>query len=87
MNKYIKAVGNGMIWGVKHPFREVTRTNRYDNMRLTEAMCDSLGVAIVQGCIGWGLFIGGLVAIGYANEKIKNQPVKVNMVIDKDQEK
>ena len=82
MNKYFKAFGNGVIWGLKHPFKDVARTDRHDHMTLTETVCDSFGIAVVQSCIGYGLFIGGLVALGYANEKLQNKPVKVNMVID-----
>ena len=87
MNKYFKAVGKGMIWGVKHPFKEVSRTDRYDHMKLTEAMCDALGVAIIQTGVGLIMTIGSLIALGYVGEKINNKPVKVEMVIDKDPEK
>lgn len=85
--KYLKAFGNGMIWGIKHPFKEVYMTDRYDDMKFTEMICDSLGVATVQTCLGYGIFIAGLIALGYANEKIQNKPVKVNMVIDKEKKK
>lgn len=81
MNKHFKAFGKGMIYGVKHPFRQAPPA-RYFDMSLTEALCDSLGVAIVQTTAEYGIFIGGLIAIGYANDKIKNKPVKVKMVVD-----
>ena len=87
MNKYFKAFGGGIIWGLKHPFKDVVKTDRYDDMKFVEVMCDSLGVATIQTFIGYGIFIGGLIAIGYAGNKLQNQPVKVNMVVDKDQTK
>ena len=83
MNKYFKAYGKGLIWGAKHPFREVSRTDRYDDIGVIDAMCDALGVATSQAVIAHALLIGGLIAIGYANNKIKNKPVNVKMVVDK----
>lgn len=89
MNKYLKSVGSGMVWGAKHPFKDVTWTDRYDDDRknLAETMCDALGVALVQQGISWLICIGGLIALGYASNKIKNLPVKANVVVDKEPKK
>lgn len=87
MNKYFKAVGSGMIWGIKHPFKNAIYTDRWNHMNLAESVCDNMGITLVQTGFQYAIFIGGLIAIGYASNKIKNQPIKVKMVVDKKPEK
>lgn len=87
MKKYFKAYGKGMIWGVKHPFKEVYTTNRYDDMGFVEMMCDSLGVATVQTTIAYAIFIGGMIALGYAAKKVEGKTPRVKMVIEEPKKK
>lgn len=89
MNKTLKMIGKGFVYGVKHPYLDAPM-KRTDDMTSIDGFLGDIGMSISQGTIqtivGYGSAILILVAVGYINQKMNKKDLKVNMVIE-DKEK
>lgn len=80
MNKTLKTLGGGFIYGIKHPFTD-TPLERWNDMTMTESLIDNLGSSIARAAVGYGLLFGLVVGIGYINQTIQKTPVRVTMCV------
>lgn len=85
MNKKIKLVGKGFIYGVKHPFTDkgVERTN---DMTFVDGLFGDIGMsvsqAVIQNAIAFGELFAIMFVIGYINSKIEKTSLNVKMTVD-----
>ena len=87
MNKNLKLMGGGFIYGLTHPFDSDLKGRPVDKLSIPEAMLDGaaggLGQGITQGIIACGIMLTILVGIGFVDQKMNKVPVNVKTVIDK----
>ena len=84
MNRNLKMIGKGFIYGVKHPYLDEPY-KRTDGMTTIDGVLGDIGMSISQGTIqkivGYGACILILMGIGYINSKIDKTDLKVDTVI------
>ena len=85
MNKKIKLVGKGFIYGVKHPFMD-KGVERTSDMTFVDGLFGDIGMsisqAVIQNAIAFGELFAICVVIGYVNSKIAKTDLNVEMTVD-----
>ena len=88
MNKNLKKIGSGFVYGLRHPFEEPAKTfvNRQYDMKLSDWALDSIGMfvpqTIIRSAATYGAFIAILCGLGYIGSKLDDDNVKVKMVVE-----
>ena len=90
MNKNLKMIGKGFIYGVKHPYLDEPM-KRSDDMSTIDGLLGDIGMSISQGTIqtiiGYGTAIILLVGIGYISSKINEADLNFKMTVEPNEKK
>lgn len=90
MNKSIKMIGKGFIYGVKHPYLDEPM-ERSKDMTTIDGLLGDIGMSISQGTIqtiiGYGTAIALLIAVGYISKKINDADLNFKMTVEPNEKK
>lgn len=87
MNKKLKMIGKGFVYGMKHPYLDEPM-KRTKDMSTIDGLLGDIGMSIsqstIQTVVGYGTAIIILAGLGYIYSKTNKADIKVKMVVDED---
>ena len=91
MNRTLKLMGSGFVYGLTHPFDSELKGRPVDDLSITEALLDGaacgVGAGVTQLAIQCAATVAILIGIGYVHSKLESLPVNVNTTVDQSKEK